>query len=75
MMTSHDTITVQTASSSVGVKANKAIKFLHACFSGQHPRVRGQSMKEVGVSCGSCEHGMQCIALSLVVALTSTFAW
>ena len=33
----------------VGLKAKKAIHFLHGCFSSQHPRVRGQSMLEVGV--------------------------
>lgn len=45
-MISHDLIT-QTATSSVAVKSHKAIQFLHACFSGQHPRVRGQTMTEV----------------------------
>lgn len=34
----------------VGSKAHKAINFLHGCFSSHHPRVRGQSMLEVGVS-------------------------
>lgn len=38
---------LKTATSSVAVKSHKAIQFLHACFSGQHPRVRGQTMKEV----------------------------
>ncbi|KAL5484621.1 hypothetical protein EMCRGX_G021150 [Ephydatia muelleri] len=31
----------------VGLKARKAIHFLHGCFSSRHPRVQGQSMLEV----------------------------
>lgn len=29
-------------------KAKKAIDLLHSCFSANHPRVRGQTMEEVG---------------------------
>ena len=46
--------TTQTATATIAVKCHKAIQFLHACFTGQHPRVRGQTMKEVG----SCDYIM-----------------
>lgn len=39
---------LKTCSAKVGDKANKAIAFLHDCFSAGHPRVRGQTMEEVG---------------------------
>lgn len=39
---------LKTLSSKVSVKAREAISFLHSCFSAGHPRVRGQTMEEVG---------------------------
>ncbi len=36
--------------SRVGVAARQAIRYLHDCFSSRHPRVRGQTMEEVGVT-------------------------
>ena len=43
---------LKTNSSKVGGKAKQAITFLHDCFRTSHPRVRGQTMEEVGVAKG-----------------------
>lgn len=39
---------LKTRSHKVSARAKKAILFLHDCFSVGHPRVRGQTMEEVG---------------------------
>ena len=44
-------VCLQTSKQSVSVRARKAIQLLHDCFSTRHPRVRGQTMEEVGVVC------------------------
>ncbi len=41
---------LKSKSSTVSSKVREAISFLHQCFASTHPRVRGQTMKEVSDS-------------------------
>ena len=52
----------------VDALARQAVRFLHLCFEGDHPRVRGQTVSEVSnkigqfcIQCIHCIHCIQCI--------------